>query len=147
MPLQHIIDKSTLENQHERCIYLPEEDVGLQFYNTYAKQLDPLQHLIHGPTTRQSVKRLYRNLHAGQDVEPNDTVLFLATLSSISSYWGLSENNSSFFGSMQTAVNVAVFWLRTALDVFEHVKRSASGSLETVQAYVITMFLIYHVEG
>jgi hypothetical protein len=135
------------EDHHERCIYLPDEDFGIHFYDTYAKQLDPLQHLIHGPTTRQSVKQLYRKLHAGENVESNETVLFLATLSSISSYWGLSENTSSFFGSMQTAINVAVFWLRTALDVLEHVRRSASASLETVQACVIIMFLIYHVEG
>ena len=62
-------------------------------------------------------------------------------------YWGLSENTSGIFGSKQTAINVAVLWLRMALDVLEHVRRTASASLETVQAGIIIVFLIYHIEG
>lgn len=42
---------------------------------------------------------------------------------------------------------MGVFWLRTALDVLEHVRRSAPASVETVQAAIIMTFLIYHIEG
>jgi hypothetical protein len=108
--------------------------------------MDPVQHLIHGPTARQSVKQLYRKLHLGEHVEPNETVLLLTTLTSISSYWGLSESSSSAFDTKQTAINVAVLWLRMALDVLEHVRRSASATMETVQAGIIIVFLIYHIE-
>lgn len=141
------MEKATFHTQDERCIYLPEEDIGLQFFDVYTEQLDPVQHLIHGPTARRSIRHLYRKLQLGEQVEANDTVLLLTTLTSIVAYWGLSENTSSVFGSKQQAINVAVLWLRVALDVLEHVRRTASASLETVQAGIIVVFLIYHIEG
>ena len=140
------MNKATFQANDERCILLPDEDVGMHFFDVYVEQLDPVQHLIHGPTARQSVKQLYRKLYLGEHVEPNETVLLLTTLTSISSYWGLSESSSSAFESKQIAINVAVLWLRMALDVLEHVRRSASANMETVQAGIIIVFLIYHIE-
>ena len=119
----------------------------MQFFERYAELLDPVQHLLHIPTVRNSIKQLYRQIQLGERIEPNQTVLLLTTTTSISAYWGLSEHDSSIFATMQTAVNVAVFWLRMALDVLEHVRRTASPSLETVQASIIMIFLIYHIEG
>lgn len=147
VPLQYIVEKSAYQNHYERCIFLPDEDVGLQFFDIYMEQLDPVQHMLHGPTTRRSVKQLYRKLQIGEHVDLNETVLLLTTLTSITSYWGLSENSSSVFASQQTAINVAVLWLRGGLDVLEHVRRTSSASMETVQAGIIIVFLIYHIEG
>ena len=145
--LQHIVQQASFEGQHERCILLPDADLGLQLFERYAEQLEPLQHLLHIPTARRSIKLLYEHLKMGERVEANQTVLLLTVMTSIASYWGLSDCSSSIFGAMQTTINVAVMWLRTALDVLEHVRRSAPASLETVQASIITIFLIYHIEG
>ena len=147
VPLERIVQQASLEPQHDRCIFLPTEDQATIVFECYAEKLDPLQHLLHIPTVRQSMKSVYRQLKLGERVEPNQTILLLTIFASMSSYWGLSENTSPIFGSMQTAINVAVLWLRTALDVLEHVRRSASASLETIQASIIIIFLIYHVEG
>lgn len=87
VPLQYIIDKSASQCHDDHCILLPDEDVGVHFFGVYMEQLDPVQHLIHGPSARQSVKQLYDKLLVGDHVEPNDTVLLLTTLASITSYW------------------------------------------------------------
>ena len=115
----------------------------MQAFDVYLEQLDPLQHLIHGPTAKEAVRQLYLNLRLGNKAEPNETLLLLAALTSITAYWGLTESTSTVFGSRQTAANVAVFWLRITFDVFEHVRRTASATLETVQASVIMIFMIY----
>lgn len=143
-----IIQQASLsDQQHERCILLPSENLALQLFERYAQQLDPLQHLLHVPTTRHSINQLYQHLQNGERVEPNETVLLLTIMTSIASCWGLSDCSSSIFETKQTAINVAVLWLRAALDILEHVRRSASASLETVQASIVIIFLIYHIEG
>jgi hypothetical protein len=80
-------------------------------------------------------------------VEPNETVIFLAIFASLASYWGLSLCKSAFFPTPQVSVRAGVWWLRTAMDVLEHVRRSATPTIETAQATMLLMFLVYHIEG
>lgn len=82
-------------------------------------------------------------------MEANETVLLLSILASIAFYWIASDFRSlgDIFSSAEDASQVANLWLRTTLDVLEHVKRAATSSLETVQAGAILVFLIYHMEG
>lgn len=107
------------------------------------------QHIIHVPTVQRAIENLYDKLQVGQKVGANETVLLLSILASISSYWSPSDLPSSevIFDSVQDALRIANHWLKTTLDVFEHVKRAATSSLGTVQAYLLMIFLIYHMEG
>lgn len=129
----------------------------MQLFECYTNQLDPLQHVIHAPSARRAINLLYERLHLGQKLESSQTLLLLSILTSIATYWGLSEDVSTVFGSTcfedfassstQTALKVSMQWLRTSLDILEHVRRSSSMTLETVQASIIIIFLVYHIEG
>lgn len=111
------------------------------------EHLDPTQHFIHCPTVKRSMRTLYDQLERGETVEPNQMVLVLSMLASMSSYWGLGQCSNPFFQHRHMAVKVGQLWLRTTLDILEHVRRSASANLETLQASLIALSLIFHIEG
>ena len=147
--LEHLLRQASSETGQERIILLPNQDLATTLLNKYVEQLDPLQHLIHSPTTRRRIETLYAKFQVGERVEPNQTVLLLSILASIASYAGLSYGlcKAQTFETPQVAINLAVLWLRTSLDILEHVRRSTSATLETVQASVIILFLVFHIEG
>ncbi len=66
--------------------------------------------MIHCPTFRRDLETLYRRLHQGQTVEPVSTVLLLAILASMGSYWGLGESEVQWFASGFVAAKVGVLW-------------------------------------
>lgn len=113
----------------------------------YTQYMDPVQPLVHIPTARCSIQRLYQRLQSGEWIDPNDTVLLLSMHISILAYWGLADNSNPLFVTSQQARKVAIYWLRTVLDIFEHVRRSTSANLETVQSHILCLFLLYHIEG
>ncbi|KAK3710303.1 hypothetical protein LTR37_010369 [Vermiconidia calcicola] len=119
----------------------------MSIFGSYMEQFDPVQHLVHGPTVKRNLTHFYTQLQQGEPVEPNRSVLPLTVFASAAAFWGLGQCSSSLFSSSQVAASVAISWLRTAMDVLEHVRRSASASLETVQASIIAIFLIYNIEG
>ena len=132
--------------QHERCILLPQHSQAVQLFNAYVEQVDPMQHVIHVPSVRRAIERLYARMQVGERIEPNDAVLISSILASISSYWSPAEP-TGIFDTVQSACNATHHWLKTTLDILEHVKRTSSATLETVQASAVLAFLIYHMEG
>ncbi|KAK5173531.1 uncharacterized protein LTR77_002212 [Saxophila tyrrhenica] len=148
VPLEEIISHAlSAPDQSQRTILLPPYEQAKSLMERYIEQLDPVQHLIHCPTVRRDVDELYSHLIQGRSVEPGRTVLLLAMLTSMGSYWGMGGNENPYFTTGSVASKVGMFWLRTAMDVLEHTRRSASASLECVQANIILMFLVYHIEG
>lgn len=142
--LQHI----SLDRE-ERCILLPHKNQTVQLFEAYVEQVDPMQHVLHIPTVRRAIEQLYMRMQVGERVEPNQTVLLLSILASIASYWSPAhaEAPTGIFDSAQNASKAGSHWLKTTLDVLEHVKRTASATLETVQSCLVMIFLIYHMEG
>lgn len=51
------------------------------------------------------------------------------------------------YDTVQAARQTSVYFLRTALDVLDIIRRAGSVSLETVQASALLAFLLFHVEG
>ena len=43
--------------------------------------------------------------------------------------------------------DVATYWLRNTLDLFETILRSGNPTLETIQAMIISGFFLFHLEG
>lgn len=144
MILRHI---ST--NPNMRCILLPQKLQMEGFVNAYIEQVDPMQHVIHVPSVRRNLQQLYMRLEEGKQIEPNETVLLLSILATIASYWSPEDSRSSknSFDSVADATKAGYYWIRTTLDVLEHVKRTATPTLETVQSCLLLIFLIYHMEG
>ena len=144
MILRHI---ST--NPNTRCVLLPQKLQMEGLVDAYIEQVDPMQHVIHVPSLRRNLQQLYMRLEEGKQIEPNETVLLLSILATIASYWSPQDSRSpgNSFDNVADATKVGYYWIRTTLDVLEHVKRTATPTVETVQSCLLLVFLIYHMEG
>ncbi len=107
------------EAQHSYTILLPQQDEATALVDKYLEQLDPVLHFVHAPSLKQDLNLLYEHLDGGGSVDPNQTVLLLAILSSMSSYWDLSPC-TKVFSDPRAASHVAGLYARMTLDVLEH---------------------------
>lgn len=90
---------------------------------------------------------MYRDLRDGKTVEPNRTVFLLSILAAVGSLWAFSHEEIPLYSSKRQALDSAYDWTRVLLDVLEQVRRSGNASLETVQATMSAVFLLYHADG
>lgn len=61
--------------------------------------------------------------------------------------WAFSPEGIPLYASRQQALDAAYDWTRITLDVLEQVRRSGAATLETVQASMSVVFLLYHADG
>lgn len=80
-------------------------------------------------------------------MEPNRTVFLLSILASVAALWAFSPDDIPLYRSRQQALDSAYDWTRINLDVLEQVRRSGSATLETIQATMSLVFLLYHADG
>lgn len=98
-------------------------------------------------TDKASFEQLYEDLRTGKHVEPNRTVFLLSILASVAALWAFSPGEMPVYGNRQQALDAAYDWTRITLDILEQVRRSGSASLETIQATISLVFLLYHADG
>lgn len=61
--------------------------------------------------------------------------------------WAFSPDDPPLYASKEQALDAAYDWTRITLDVLEQVRRSGNASLETIQATISIVFLLYHADG
>lgn len=96
---------------------------------------------------KRSFERLYEDLRNGRNVEPNRAVFLLSIIASVAALWAFSPEDIPLYGNRQQALDAAYDWTRITLDVLEQVRRSGSATLETIQATMTLVFLLYHADG
>ena len=143
------IDHQSLNLPHDAsAIPLLEESTTMDVFDFYAKRLDPGAHVLYLPSVRSSLQRLFQDVTSGVEMDPSHTALLLSIYTTVAVYWAYSEREEIlFFRTGQQAKALAFCWLRRALDVLEHARRSGTATLETIQATILVMFLLYRLDG
>ena len=126
---------------------LPTYDHATRIFDDYVRSIDAAQHVIHTPTMRSLIDRLYGQLIDNQKVEPGQVALLLSILASVAFYSIFDEDTAHLFPSQQVGGEAALQWTKYAMDCLEHSRRTTSGSLEAVQTHIILGFQLYHLEG
>ena len=123
-----------------KCIWLPQYSEAKPLLERYLNDLSHAHHVIHGPTIRQQVDEIYRYVNdLNQDqrkVIPEHVALLLAIISSTIHVQPISSTDT------QTAI-----FITSTFTVLNHCKMSGPGSLEEIQAMIITSFVTTHLEG
>ena len=94
-----------------------------------------------------SIARLYRDIRSGEKIEPNRCVLLLSMLASVAALWAFTTGDIPIYSDKRHALDMAYDWTRITLDVLEQTRRAGTATLETVQATMATVFLLYHADG
>jgi len=146
-PLASIIEQVCINNETSPIILLPSRSETLVLFHDYVEQLAALQHIFYVPHVQSMIDRLYDTLEVGGKLEHSQLALILCVLASLAALYGLIDSRPNVLESCEQPLPLAMYWLRCSLDTLEYVWRMLYPDLETIQATILAVFLMYHTEG
>ena len=130
-----------------KCIWLPLREEARYLTQRYFLEINYFHHIIHMPTLRAKIEKLYDDLDAGRGTEKDVVLLLLSLVANVCFQWSPSEDQRCQFIDSATANAQAVSWVKAGMDVTEHVQRLALASTECVQGMAILFFVTFMMEG
>ncbi|KAE8154889.1 hypothetical protein BDV25DRAFT_147157 [Aspergillus avenaceus] len=127
-------------------IWMPTKSEAFWMIERYAEYITFLHHVVHIPSVRLLAEEVYRRLFLGLKVESSHAALLLTIFASTA--YNLESNSAdTLFLNQPNAVRCALLWSKSAIDALEYSRRATQGSLEDVQATIISSLFIFNLEG
>lgn len=130
-----------------KCIWLPLREEARYLTQRYFLEVTYFHHIVHMPTLRAKVEKLYDDLDAGGAVDKGVVLLLTALLANVCYTWTPEEDARCGFVNAAVANAQARFWVRAGMDLTDHIQRLAHSSMESVQGVTILFFMIFMIEG
>lgn len=92
------------------------------------------------------MKTFYLRINQSQSVLPGQAALLLSIFA-IATYFYQPFESSEIATSKRDSINLYKILSQGALDVLEYSYRNSPGTLEDVQAYILTSFVAYHLDS
>ncbi|WPG98498.1 Hypothetical protein R9X50_00128900 [Acrodontium crateriforme] len=146
--LEQIVAGSHPDVQTHGLVIVPFQDLGRLFLKVYLEKVDTLQHIIYKPHLYAMWDAIYAKIGQGEPLEHSHTALMLGIFASAAAHYSFcfDQLSETTFDSRQSAVSVSLYWLKSTFEVLEKARRIESPQLETIQATIIIMFMIFHIE-
>jgi hypothetical protein len=129
-----------------RAITFPPYKVAVLLFQCYETYIDHISRILHIPTVRALIKTVYLRLNQGKSGPPGQAALLLSIFALAAVFYQPSEH-SEVASSDQDAVNLSKAMGKGALDALDYSRRSTSGSLEDIQAYILMSHVSFHLDG
>lgn len=128
-------------------IWMMPQEQAMALLQHYLDHVYPLLPIIHGPTSRDLIRKFYDGMSRGA-VTPHVAVLILG-MSAISAYfWQPDTGHHACFASFKEASEASYVWQDWAADILANTpKELGSCTLEEVQAWTLLSFIVQNVEG
>jgi hypothetical protein len=130
-----------------KCIWLPLYEEALVISEKYITDITCLHHVVHKPSLRALVEKLYEDLRESRPVEIGQVSLLLAILASTTAFWTEHDMQNEIFLSVEEANGQSIPWMKLALEVIEYSRLKHTESLEDVQAMIILVFVTTNLVG
>ena len=129
-------------------VWMMPQDEAMALLQDYLDHVYPLLPVIHGPTSRDLIRKFYDGLSRGEPVVPQVAALILG-MSAISAYfWQPDSGHHAYFPSSKEASESSHVWRDWAADILANTsKEPGSCTLEGVQAWTLLSFMVQNVEG
>jgi len=127
-------------------VNFPIYKVAVLLFENYQSKVDHMCGILHIPTIRYLIKAVYLRITQSEYVCTGQAALLLSIFA-LSAYFYQPAENSEVAQSTRDAVDLAKILSKGALNILDYSRRSTSGSLEDVQAYIIMSFVIFHLDG
>ncbi|KAF2159684.1 hypothetical protein M409DRAFT_70865 [Zasmidium cellare ATCC 36951] len=140
-------DELAFDAEHQRKaedISLPTHEVVAACLDLFEVHLDAIQAVMHLPSVREMVDKVYVAQSAGLPLSPGSVALILAICASMGAWeleWDFLFSDPSF------AMKASSFITREAVSALEHARRSSQISVEAIQATILLTFQFCHFEG
>ena len=130
-----------------KCIWLPLREETRYLTQRYFLDINYFGHIIHMPTLKAKIEKLYDDLDAGRPPQKDVVLLLLSLIANVCFQWSPSEDARCHFIDASVANTQAVSWIKAGMDVTDHVQRLALASIECVQGMAVLFFVTFMMEG
>jgi hypothetical protein len=127
-------------------IIFPPFNVAMQLFQCYETYVDHISRILHIPTVRALIKTVYLRLNQGKPSPPGQAALLLSIFA-LSAVFYQAFEQSEVAKSEEEAVHLAKSMAKGAFDVLDYARRSTSGTLEDIQAYILMSHVTFHFDG
>ncbi|KAL2865425.1 uncharacterized protein BJX67DRAFT_358864 [Aspergillus lucknowensis] len=130
-----------------KCFWVPLYEESRLLVEKYVEELTYVLHVIHIPSVRATVDYLYEGLHRQVRPKSSHVALLLSIIANTLYSWTSRDSERMPYLTIEDTNRCASVWLNAALDLLEHVSQASHGSLEAIQARIITASLVCNLEG
>ncbi|KAK7752527.1 hypothetical protein SLS62_005495 [Diatrype stigma] len=124
----------------------PTYRVAILLFDNFETSVDHVCRILHNPATRSLMKTFYLQISQNEPISPSEAALLLSIFA-LSSYFYPPSENSEVAATDQDAVCLSNIWTKSSMDILDYSRRNTSGTLEDIQAYILTSYVAYHVDG
>ncbi len=131
------------------CVWMMPRAQAMALLQDYLSHVYPLLPVIHGPTTRDLIRKFYDGISRGEQLPPHTAALVLG-MGAVSAYlWQPDTGHYSRFACAKDAAGASLVWRDWASDILTTTATQGPGAstLEEVQAWTLLSFMIQNVEG
>ena len=134
------------EQPSKSVVKFPAYKVAVLLFENYQSSVDHMCGILHIPTIRSLIKAVYLQITQSESVCTGQAALLLSIFA-LSAYFYQPVENSEVAQSTRDAIDLAKSLSKGALNILDYSRRSTSGSLEDVQAYILMSFVMFHLDG
>ncbi|KAI9690054.1 MAG: hypothetical protein M1820_010053 [Bogoriella megaspora] len=144
--LQHPMRNLEYDRLSDTVITFPIYRVAVLLLQSYESNVDHVCRILHIPTIRSLIQSVYLQLSQGKSIPPGQAALILSIFA-IAAFFYQPSGISEVATSEQDIVHLSKFLAKNAVDLLDYSRRSTSGTLEDVQAYILMTFVTFHLDG
>lgn len=131
-----------------RCIDMPSrEDAHTLFQDYIDNSYFQIANAMHAPYITSSIGRVYAQLRQGHKVDLGSAALILSFCAASAFFWNRTFSAQFDFLSEDNAATQSQIWRGAAWDLLDQAQRSASHSLDSIQARLVLADLLQNSEG
>lgn len=130
-----------------RRICIPQRDEMRTLLEKYFSDVNHVHHIVHIPTLRNTVERIYDAVDTNAPTNIGVMVLVLSICCASTRAWSLQDDGRLLYVSAQEVRSQSILWLKASLDALDHAERTTHKSLECVQGATILFFVLCNMGG
>ncbi|KAF2117185.1 hypothetical protein BDV96DRAFT_20015 [Lophiotrema nucula] len=127
-------------------VSFPPYEAAEQLFQGYEGHLHHIVTILHIPTTRALMKGIYLRLGQCQPVAPGRAALILSIFA-LAAFFHQPSERSQVATTEDDTHRLSKALSRSVLDVLDYSRRSTSGSIHDIQAYIIMSLTLHHLDG
>ncbi|RVX75295.1 hypothetical protein B0A52_00648 [Exophiala mesophila] len=128
-------------------IWLPCRSEAESLVEQYLNNVSYIHHIVHPPRVRNEVRKLYTDLESQCQPDLGSAILFLSLLASVTYLLDTEDSDTELSPAATEASDETLSWIRITLTVLNQFQSSNLCSLQSLQAIIITSFLVGNIEG
>ncbi|KAL2828464.1 hypothetical protein BDW59DRAFT_49762 [Aspergillus cavernicola] len=130
-----------------KCFWVPLYEESKYLVEKYIEDLTFLLHVVHIPSLRATVDTIYQQLHSEKRPKLSHVALLLSIIASTLYSWSSREPRTLLSLTVEEISRCPSVWLKATLNLLEYASQTSTGSLEEIQARIITSSVVCNLEG